>query len=138
MEKQKKLPGWQKGSKLANWTPIRGIWLTTLSASPASSTKPAWMRRRKRHLLERSNTSILPRRNMAPQRLAEQNVTHERYLEIMARVLGAVDHLREILGFIRAPREKLAYLRIVESLQRRMGEGSYVRAWQEGQAIPVE
>jgi non-specific serine/threonine protein kinase len=47
-------------------TPIRGTWRTPFSAWAASCTKPAWMKRRKRHLPDRSNSSSLPRRDTAP------------------------------------------------------------------------
>jgi len=75
---------------------------------------------------------------LAAQQMAEQNVAGEPDLEKIARVLGAVDHWREILSLPRTPRQQSAYLQITESLRRRMGEPSYLRAWQEGQSIPAE
>ncbi len=44
---------------------------------------------------------------------------------VLAGVLGAVDHWREILSLPRSPREKTAHLQITESLRRRLGERSY-------------
>lgn len=72
------------------------------------------------------------------QQMAEQNIVGEPGHEKLAEVLGAVDHWREMLSLLRTPRENSVYLQITESLQRRMGEGPYLRAWQEGQSVPVE
>ncbi len=75
---------------------------------------------------------------LVAQRMAERNVAQGRDLEKIARVLGAVDHWREILSLLRTPREKSAYLQITESLQRRMREGPYLRAWKEGRSLSIE
>ena len=75
---------------------------------------------------------------LAALRLDEKNVAQEPNLKRMARILGAVDHWREILSLRRSPLDKSAYLQIAGNLQQRLGEGAYLRAWQEGQSIPVE
>jgi ATP/maltotriose-dependent transcriptional regulator MalT len=75
---------------------------------------------------------------LATHRIAGHNRADEPDLEKLARVLGAVDHWREILSLLRTPREKSAYLQVTEFLQRKLGEGYYLRAWQEGRAMPVE
>lgn len=75
---------------------------------------------------------------LAAHRMAEQNRAAEPDLEKLAQVLGAVDHWREILSMLRTPHEKSVYLQITETLQRKLGERSFLRARQEGQGMPVE
>jgi predicted ATPase/DNA-binding CsgD family transcriptional regulator len=75
---------------------------------------------------------------LAVQRMAEQKIAQGRDLQKIARVVGAVDHWREILSMLRAPREDLAHLQIIETLQHRMGEPAYLRVSKEGQSVPVE
>jgi predicted ATPase/DNA-binding CsgD family transcriptional regulator len=75
---------------------------------------------------------------LAAGQMADLMAVGEPDLEKLARVLGAVDHWREILSLRRTPREKSAYLRIIESLQRRLGDETYSHAWHEGRSLPVE
>jgi predicted ATPase/DNA-binding CsgD family transcriptional regulator len=75
---------------------------------------------------------------LAVQRMAEQKIAQGRDLQKIARLFGAVDHWREILSMLRAPREDLGHLQLIETLQHRMGEPAYLRASIEGQSVPVE
>ncbi len=72
------------------------------------------------------------------QRMAEQKIARGRDLQKIARVVGAVDHWREILSMLRAPREDRAHLQIIEILQHRMGEPAYLHASNEAQSVPAE
>jgi ATP/maltotriose-dependent transcriptional regulator MalT len=75
---------------------------------------------------------------LAARRMVEKNLARKRDLEKIARVLGAVDHWREILSMLWTPREKSAHSQIIGTLRRRMGGGAYLHAWKEGQSLPIE
>ena len=70
--------------------------------------------------------------------MGERNVAGSPLLEKLAQVLGAVNHWREILSLPRSPGDESAYLQVTQTLRNRMGEGSFLRAWQAGQSFPVE
>lgn len=70
------------------------------------------------------------------QEMGKQNTAQD--LERVARVLGAVDHWREILSLRRAPRDQAAYREITETLRHHLGEERYLLAWKAGQSIPVK
>jgi predicted ATPase/DNA-binding CsgD family transcriptional regulator len=72
------------------------------------------------------------------QRTSDQNAVRELDLEKIVRVLGSLDHWREILDLLRTPREKLAYLHGTESLRSRLGEDTYLLNRTKGQSIPIE
>jgi DNA-binding CsgD family transcriptional regulator len=72
------------------------------------------------------------------QRTSEPNTAQEPDPKKFARVLGSLDHWREILDLPRAPREESAYLLITEILQSRLGEDSYLLIKTEGQSTPIE
>jgi predicted ATPase/DNA-binding CsgD family transcriptional regulator len=75
---------------------------------------------------------------LAAHLMSEQNMSGEFGQEKLAQVLGAVDRWREMLSLLRTPHENSTHLQITESLRSQMGEGSYLRAWQAGQSMPVE
>jgi DNA-binding CsgD family transcriptional regulator len=75
---------------------------------------------------------------LAAQRMAMQGSVQQQPLQKIARVLGAVDHWRELLSLLRTPREHGAYRQIREIVQRQMGEVSYLDAWKEGQSTSFE
>jgi predicted ATPase/DNA-binding CsgD family transcriptional regulator len=72
------------------------------------------------------------------QHRAGSNGTRGGDLEKIALILGAVDHWREIRSLPRTPRDHAAYLQITEMLRSQLGEPTYLRAWQNGQALTVE
>jgi ATP/maltotriose-dependent transcriptional regulator MalT len=59
-------------------------------------------------------------------------------LEVITRILGAVDRWREILGYPRTPRDKYAYIDTAQFLRGQLGEQSFLRKWTEGQSISME
>ena len=75
---------------------------------------------------------------LAVQQIAEQYGAGKPVPETIASVFGAVDHWREMLSLPRTPHEGLVHAGITEKLRRRLGERSYLRAWREGQSVPIE
>ena len=65
-------------------------------------------------------------------KIAGSKVTRERDLEKIARLLGAMDHWREIRSLPRTPRAHAAYLQITEMLRGQMEISNYSRVWQNG------
>lgn len=70
--------------------------------------------------------------------MSEQNTAREPDPKKFARVLGSLDHWRDILDLPRAPREESAYLQATESLLSRLGEDTYLLIRTKGQPIPIE
>ena len=70
--------------------------------------------------------------------IAEKGVITRPDLEIIARILGAVDRWREILNYPRAPRDKAEYLEIAQFLRGKLGEESFLAKCTEGQSIAME
>jgi DNA-binding CsgD family transcriptional regulator len=68
---------------------------------------------------------------------AQQHTSAGEKVEVV-RILGAVDHWREILSLLRTPREKQAYNRLVTDLTGSLGESAFHQARQVGQALTAE
>ncbi|GIK37557.1 MAG: hypothetical protein BroJett011_13900 [Chloroflexota bacterium] len=58
--------------------------------------------------------------------------------ERLARLLGGVDSLREILSLLRAPQERVAHQELVAALRSRLGETRFAAAWAEGRDLPAD
>jgi len=70
--------------------------------------------------------------------MSEQNTAREPDLEKISRVLGSLDHWREILDLPRAPREESTYLQVTKNLLSRLGEDTYLLIRTKSQSISIE
>ncbi|MCL4299885.1 MAG: AAA family ATPase [Anaerolineae bacterium] len=67
------------------------------------------------------------------QLLAEQGPPEQ-----LACLLGGIDTLREILSLLRAPQERIAYQKLVTTLQKQLGQTKFTAAWSAGRAFSAD
>jgi predicted ATPase/DNA-binding CsgD family transcriptional regulator len=60
------------------------------------------------------------------------------HLERAARIYGAVDSMRQAIGFVRAPDEVDRYERELELIRETLGEDAFSAAWEAGRALDAD
>jgi hypothetical protein len=58
-------------------------------------------------------------------------------LEEAARLLGAADQLRDVLGAPRSPEAQVAHVRTVKAIRAVLGAQPFDEAWAAGAALPL-